>query len=49
MRRPWVRREISSGAIALAQGDVIFLCDQDDVWSPEKNATLMRRSNPTSA
>jgi len=28
-------------AIALAQGDVIFLCDQDDVWSPEKTRTLM--------
>jgi len=28
-------------AIALARGDVIFLCDQDDVWSPGKTRTLI--------
>jgi glycosyl transferase family 2 len=30
-------------AISLCQGEVIFLADQDDVWHPEKIATMMRR------
>jgi len=30
-------------AIALTSGDVIFLSDQDDVWHPEKVATLSER------
>jgi glycosyltransferase involved in cell wall biosynthesis len=29
-------------AIARCSGDVIFLCDQDDVWLPEKIQTLMQ-------
>lgn len=28
-------------AISLATGDLIFLCDQDDVWLPEKIATAI--------
>jgi glycosyltransferase involved in cell wall biosynthesis len=30
-------------AIALCSGDVIFLCDQDDVWHPDKIARLLPR------
>ncbi len=30
-------------AISLCAGDVIVLCDQDDVWHPEKVATLVDR------
>jgi glycosyltransferase involved in cell wall biosynthesis len=30
-------------AFAQARGDVIFFCDQDDVWEPEKIATLLER------
>lgn len=29
-------------AISLCRGDVIFLCDQDDVWMPEKIGTVCR-------
>jgi len=28
-------------AIALTRGEIIFLCDQDDVWDPEKIATCL--------
>lgn len=30
-----------SGALALASGDVIFLCDQDDAWHPDKLAAML--------
>jgi glycosyltransferase involved in cell wall biosynthesis len=30
-------------AITLCTGDVIFLCDQDDVWLPQKVATMLPR------
>ena len=30
-------------AMSLCGGDVIFLCDQDDVWHPEKIARTIRR------
>ena len=35
-------------AISLARGEVIFLCDQDDFWLPEKIATLYHtlQTNP---
>ena len=29
-------------AISLAKGDLIFLCDQDDLWMPEKIGTCVR-------
>ncbi|MGZ3705880.1 MAG: glycosyltransferase [Bdellovibrionota bacterium] len=32
-----------AAAMARARGDVIFLCDQDDEWEPEKLATLLAR------
>ena len=32
--------------IALARGEYIFLCDQDDIWKPNKVALCLRR--PTS-
>ena len=28
-------------AISLCTGDIVFLCDQDDVWLPQKIATMM--------
>lgn len=28
-------------ALSLCRGDVIFLCDQDDVWLPEKISTML--------
>lgn len=30
-------------AIPLCQGDIIFLCDQDDIWSPEKISHTMHK------
>lgn len=32
-----------SCAVAEASGDVVFFCDQDDVWHPQKMATMMDR------
>lgn len=29
-------------ALSLAKGDLIFLCDQDDVWTPDKVAVMTR-------
>lgn len=29
-------------AISLAKGDLVFLCDQDDLWTPEKIETCVR-------
>ncbi|WP_042462518.1 glycosyltransferase family 2 protein [Neobacillus dielmonensis] len=29
-------------AISLAKGDIIFLCDQDDVWEDDKVATVLK-------
>jgi len=29
-------------ALSLARGDVLFLCDQDDVWYPEKVSRVMQ-------
>jgi glycosyltransferase involved in cell wall biosynthesis len=29
-------------AISLCTGDIVFLCDQDDVWLPQKIAAMMR-------
>lgn len=35
-------------ALTLAQGDVLFLCDQDDIWFPDKVERVMQvfRQNP---
>lgn len=37
-----------SDTLAQAKGDVIFLCDQDDIWHPKKIATIVEKfsSNP---
>jgi glycosyltransferase involved in cell wall biosynthesis len=32
-----------SAALALSSGDLVFLCDQDDAWHPDKIATMASR------
>lgn len=32
-------------ALTLARGDILFLCDQDDVWYPEKVKRVMQEFN----
>jgi glycosyltransferase involved in cell wall biosynthesis len=32
-------------AISLAKGDILFLCDQDDVWEDDKVATVLKVFN----
>ncbi len=33
-------------ALSLASGDVVFLCDQDDIWYPEKTVTMSNMLDP---
>lgn len=34
-------------AISLTRGDVIFICDQDDAWYPDKISSVCREIDPT--